>query len=88
MKPKFRLRLKDNISNTEAGNCKQKVMKLHPDTEARPKVVKALRVAKEEELSRTFELAMQRRSGISVDFRQWKKFLTKGKPSKSFWQRF
>ena len=55
MKPKFRLRLKDNISNNEAGNCKQKVMKLHPDTEARPKVVKALRVAKEEELSRTFE---------------------------------
>ena len=45
----------DNISNTEAGNCKQKVMKLHPDTEAKAKVVKALRVAKEEELSRTFE---------------------------------
>ena len=53
MKPKFRLRLKDNISNTEADNCKQKVLKLHPDTKAKEKVVKALRVAKEEELSST-----------------------------------
>ena len=52
MKPKFRLRLKDNISNTEADNCKQKVLKLHPDTKAKAKVVKALRVEKEEELSR------------------------------------
>ena len=43
MKPKFKLRLKDNISYTEADNCKQK---------AKAKVVKALRVAKEEELSR------------------------------------
>ena len=53
MKPKFTLRLKDNISNTEADNCKQKVLKLHPDTKAKEKVVKALRVAKEEELSIT-----------------------------------
>ena len=48
MKPKFRRRLKDNISNKEADNCKQKVLKLHPDTKAKAKVVKALRVAKEE----------------------------------------
>ena len=52
MKPKFRLRLKNNISNTEADNCKQKVLKLHPDTKTKAKVVKALSVAKEEELSR------------------------------------
>ena len=48
MKPIFRLRLKDNISNTEADNCKQQVLKLHPDTKAKSKVVKELRVAKEE----------------------------------------
>ena len=52
MKPKFRLRLKSNISNTVADNCKQKVLKLHPDTKTKAKVVKALSVAKEEELSR------------------------------------
>ena len=46
MKPKFKLRLKDNISNTEANNYKQKVLKIHPDKKA--KVVRALRVAKEE----------------------------------------
>ena len=44
MKPKFRRRLKDNISNKEADNCKQKVLKLHPDTNAKAKVVKALRI--------------------------------------------
>ena len=53
MKPIFRLRLKDNVSNTEADNCKQQVLKLHPDTKAKSKVVKELRVAKEEELSRS-----------------------------------
>ena len=52
MKPIFRLRLKDIISNTETDNCKQKVLKPHPDTKAKTKMVKALRVAKEEELSR------------------------------------
>ena len=48
IKPKFRLRLKDNISNTEADNCKQKLLKLHPDIKAKAKLVKALIVAKEE----------------------------------------
>ena len=48
MKPKFKLRLKDNISNTEANNYKQKVLKIHPDKKAKTKVVRALRVAKEE----------------------------------------
>ena len=47
-KPKFRLRLKDNVSNTEAENYKEKVLKLNPDTKAKAKVVKVLRVAKEE----------------------------------------
>ena len=42
MKPKFRLRLKDDISNTEADNSKQKVLKLHPDTKAKEKVIKTL----------------------------------------------
>ena len=51
MKAKFRLRLKDDISNTETGNSKQKVLKLHPDAKAKEKVVKTLRVAKEDELS-------------------------------------
>ena len=37
MKPKFRLRLKDNTSNTEAENCNQKVLKLHPKTKAKAK---------------------------------------------------
>ena len=48
MKPKFRLRLKDNISNTEADICKLKVPKLHPDTKTKAKVVKVSRVAQEE----------------------------------------
>ena len=48
MKPKFRLRLKDNISNTEADICKLKVLKLHPDTKTKAKVVKVSRVAQEE----------------------------------------
>ena len=67
MKPKFRLRLKDNISNTEADNCKQKVLKLHPDTKAKAKVVKALRVAKEEELSRAVKYCQDKNiCGYSV----------------------
>ena len=48
MKPKFVLKLKNNISNTEADNCKQKILKLRPDTKAKAKVVKEFRVAKEE----------------------------------------
>ena len=55
MKPKFKLRLKDNISNTEANNYKQKVLKIHPDKKAKAKVVRALRVAKEEEFSRAIK---------------------------------
>ena len=51
MQPQFRPRLDGNISNKEADNCKQKVLKLHPDKKA--KVGKALKVAKEEQLSRT-----------------------------------
>ena len=67
IKPKFRLRLKDNISNTEPENCKQKVLKLHPDTKAKAKVVKALRVAKEEELSRAVKYCQDKNvCGYSV----------------------
>ena len=55
MKPKFKLRLKDNISNTEANNYKQKVLKIHPDKKAKAKVVRAWRVAKEEEFSRAIK---------------------------------
>ena len=59
--------MKDNISNTEADYCKQKVLKLHPDTKAKAKVVKALRVAKEDELSKAVKYCQEKNvSGYSA----------------------